>query len=205
MVDEVKVQTREQRITDQIVLVKKVAALYETGLSPLEIMVQLKISHAKTVKCIKEAYTLWRTQAVEAIEARKLREAMKLDLVEQEAWDSWQLSKGLHKQVTEIIELEPMMQKGSKTPPVAYFEGKPMSTFHPTRAVRTELITGELGCLRIIMECIAARRKLFGLDAPQRTSLENPDGTNLLSKLEVVFMPKVVEELDLSVDNTSNS
>jgi hypothetical protein len=180
-----------------VVLTMKVAELYAQGLSPLEIAIELDVPRYKVTRALKDAHELWRTKATEAIEKRKIREAMKLDFVEQEAYKAWMASKGVHKQVTDVIEMSATTRsRKNGIPAVAMYEGEAIPTFQPTRTVKSEKIYGDVACLRIMMDCIASRRKLFGLDAPQRTSLENPDGTNLLSKLEVVFT-KPSEPIDL--------
>lgn len=196
--------TKKGNHSENVVLIKKVAELYESGLSALEIADQLQIPRYRILRCLREAHALWRTQSVDLIEKRKMREALKLDMIENEAWEAWHLSKRMKKQITETIELErSYTTRGDRNPSIAYFEGKPMSTFHPTKSTKTESVVGDLGCLRVMIDCIAARRRLFGLDAPQRTSLENPDGTKLLDGIKVIEVGRA--ETDRQLEDGESS
>lgn len=161
-----KTSTREQRMAR----VAQVSELYLQCLSMAEVGRQLNISAVTVYRDICIAREMWRTRATDAIEKLKQQELAKLDVIEVEAWRGWQRSCK-----SAVVRYE----KSGTRP------GKQGGLFDESGSEKKNQ-AGDPRFLDIIKGCVESRRKILGLDAPARQSLENPDGTPLLSGIRIV-------------------
>jgi hypothetical protein len=154
----------------------KVAELYSTGETMRAIALQLSVSLRTVYKDICWANEQARSRAVESIEIHRQRELGKLDHIEYEAWRGWKRSIG--KKVTLRTETGTGTIGGGKL-------GNIDKEF-----TETHRDAGDPRFLDIGLKCVESRRKILGLDAPVKTMLSNPDGSNLLSGIKVIEVGK---------------
>jgi hypothetical protein len=166
-----KTKSKEQRMAR----VAQVSEMYLQCLSMAEIGRRLGLNASTIYKDICIAREEWRTRYADAIESHKQRELAKLDVVEIEAWRAWQRSIGKY-----VIETRKSTVIGeTKAEGVDEVPGEEITR-------KTERLAGDPRFLQIIQGCIESRRKILGLDAPARQSLENPDGSGILSGIRLV-------------------
>ena len=115
----------------------------------------------------------WRTSRVDNYEAKIDLELSRIDLLEASALAAWERSKGKYVTVTE---------KDSES-------GKEV-----TRKIET--LAGDPRFLDQALKCVNKRCELLGLDAPKRTSLENPDGSALLSGITITYVAPPAQASD---------
>jgi len=95
----------------------------------------------------------WRDSAIRDFDTLRERELKKLDRLERESWNSWELSKKPAQTAT--INVNGDTQRTQK---------------------KVEDQTGDPRYLDQIQKCIASRRALLGLDAPAKIAPTSPDG-----------------------------
>jgi hypothetical protein len=135
---------------------QQVAELYLQCHSMAAIGRMMSISSQTVYKDICWAREQWRTRAADAIEAHKQRELARIDAVEVEAWRGWQRSCRPEVSETERSGTRPGDQGG-------HFEER-------SRTRKGQ--AGDPRFLQIIEGCIESRRKILGLDAPVKSTVE---------------------------------
>lgn len=98
----------------------------------------------------------WQADAKRDIGEFKACELAELDVMEQESWESWRLSRGKHQVRT------------TKTGRVTK-DGDPID--RPEVSTRVEALAGDPRFLQIILDCKARRAAILGLDAPKNMTL----------------------------------
>lgn len=151
---------------------QRVSEMYLECQSMADIGRQLGVSAQTIYKDICWAREQWRTRAADAIEVLKQRELAKIDHLEVEAWRGWLRSTGR----TVIVKHD----TGSGT------LGRGELGQIDKTSETVEYKAGDPRFLEIIKGCIESRRKILGIDAPARSSIENPDGTPLLTGVRVI-------------------
>lgn len=130
------------------------AQLYLDGHTLAEIGAKLGVHTSAICRDIKAARQVWREDAADAVESMVAEQLQKIDAVERRAMRAWERSTEDKEIVTQKVDAE----------------GKREVT------KRTE---GQAGCpafLGIQLDCIEQRRKILGIDAPQRSEISGPAG-----------------------------
>jgi len=139
----------------------------EIGVSQQQISYDLKILHER-----------WKASGVRNLDAAKERELLRLDAVEQEAWEAWRRSQ--QEQVTTEAETKPGKEEGWRTN-------------------RTKLTKrtgyGDARFLTVIENCIVRRCKILGIDAPKKVELSGKDGGPIETKGEWDLKGLTTDEL----------
>lgn len=134
----------------------RVAELYLQCHSMAAIGKMLSVSSRTVYIDICWAREQWRTRAADAIETLKQRELAKIDVIEVEAWRGWERS------------CKPEITKVEKTGNRPGDQGGPFDE----QAVTKKGQAGDPRFLQIIDGCIESRRKILGLDAPAKSTIE---------------------------------
>jgi hypothetical protein len=116
------------------------------------------------ISCAREE---WRTRAADAIDELKKRELSRIDQLETEAWKGWLRSIGK----TKIIRTE--SGTGSQGP-----INKTSET--------VEKKAGDPRFLEQVNRCIESRRKILGLDAPNKIGFGADGSAELVGEIRVV-------------------
>ena len=119
----------------------EVAKMYLMGMFQYQIAAKVGVTQGQVSQDLKELNKAWAAGALDDISEAKARELAKLDLIEAEAWDAWQRSKG--KTVKRSAE-----KKGSK---------KTLEKLEETENV------GDPRYLSQVENCIKGRCQLLGL------------------------------------------
>ena len=147
--------------------VAKVSELYLAGRSMREIAAELQVAVGTVFRDLRQAHEMWRSRATDARQKWIDRELSTLDWVEYEATKAWYRTIG-------------------KVKTVRSESGSGPNGATDKESTTTEILAGDPRFLEQIRGCVADRRKLLGIDAPTRTSFENPDGSPLLTGIKVV-------------------
>ena len=142
----------------------QVAAWYVTGEPNGQMAEALGVSPAIISQDLRFLLDKWDSFFIEAIDDKKKRELAKLDLVELEAWDAWRRSKTGFQRTT-ITTKGQVVTKGEQGK-TSFESLRPAET-----RIRTEESAGNPRYLKIVLECIAQRRKILGLDTPDALDL----------------------------------
>lgn len=134
-----------------------VARLYLQGFSQRQIAERLnsrrgithKVTHVAVHNDIKKAQELWLASAIVDIDAFKAAQLAKLDLIEAEAWEAWEKSKGT--KVTTTKRLDP---DKNYTP----------AQLNQPDEIKSENTPGDIRFLNLAMDCVLKRNKVMGLD-----------------------------------------
>jgi arginine repressor len=128
---------------------ERVAELYLRQKTQMEIAAELDVDQATVSRDLKELQRIWRESAVMALDEVKARELAKIDALEREYWDAWELSKSAKENtLTEKVD------DGDGT----RFKAQVSKTAQ----------TGDARYLSGVQWCIERRCKLLGLDAAQK-------------------------------------
>jgi hypothetical protein len=130
-----------------------VADLYVQGWTQTQIANQLAVSQSCVSLDIKAIQKHWRESSIRDFDVLRERELKKLDRLEVEAWTAWQRSQKPAQEAT--ISTDGNSQRTVK---------------------KVAEQTGDPRFLEQISKCIASRRALLGLDAPQKIAPTSPDG-----------------------------
>ena len=134
----------------------QVAELYLQSHSMQAIGRMLGISSRTVYQDVCWAREQWRTRSADAIAAHTQRELSKLDVVEVEAWKGWERSCKLEVTKTAKSGIRPGDQGGAFSEDIVTKKGQ----------------AGDPRFLQIIEGCIESRRKILGLDAPVKSTVE---------------------------------
>jgi hypothetical protein len=126
--------------------------LYLQGWSQVAIADQVGVSQATVCEDLKNIEELWRQSSVRDFDRAQNKELAKLDRIERESWSAWDRS-----------------QKPQQS---AVIQGESQQ---PTKKTLKNQI-GDPRFLDQIHKCVASRRAILGLDAPQRHEHSGPDG-----------------------------
>jgi hypothetical protein len=140
---------------------QQVAELYVQGWSQMAIAEHLGISQATVCDDLKRIRNDWRQSAVRDFDQARDKELAKLDRIEREAWAAWERS-----------------QKPAQS---AVIQGE--GAQQPTRKTLKNQ-NGDPRFLELAMKCIAARRAILGLDAPQRLEHTGAEGKAIAITIE---------------------
>jgi hypothetical protein len=143
-----------------------VADLYIQGWTQAQIANHLSVSQPTVCADLKAVQKQWRESSIRDFDLLRERELKKLSRLEREAWTAWERS-----------------QKPAQTAVVST-DGR--SDQKTQKTVKDQI--GDPRFLAEIHKCVASRRALLGLDAPERVSLTSPDGdqayhTHVMSEL----------------------
>jgi len=158
-----KTKTPEQLMARR----QQVSELYLECNSMAEIGRQLGVSAVTVYKDICWAREQWRTRAADAIEKHKQRELGRIDHVEIEATRAWKRSQRDAVTVTH--------ETGTGT-----IGGGELGNVDKRKEQRAGQ-AGDPRFLDVVLKCIDARRKILGLDAPVKQSVELPGIAELLT------------------------
>lgn len=134
----------------------KVAQYYLEGHNQHEIGRKVGVATQTVSRDLKEVRARWRNEMIRDFGEAVARELAKLDKIEAEAWLAWRRTIGKHKITTE--------EEADKIAGEAMLRGSKVS-------VKTESLAGDPRFLEVALKCSAERRKLIGLDAPERLEL----------------------------------
>lgn len=134
----------------------KTARLYLEGRTQMEIAEKVGVSVSTVAKDLSEIRGRWRSSMVMSYGEAVAREVAKLDALEAQAWDAWYRSQGQKRRTT--------TQRGHNT------QGDVDMT---TRQTWREV--GDPRFLEVARKCSEDRRKLLGLDAPDRLEIYGSD------------------------------
>lgn len=132
---------------------REAAELYLKGLTQPAIAKRLGVGLATVNRDLKKIHADWQATACEARGAWVGKELARLALVEREAWEAWRASQ----KDREVISVK-KTDEGTE------------------RTVRREGQAGDPAFLRRVLDCIARRCDLLGLNAPQRQEHTGPGG-----------------------------
>ncbi|MGQ9677105.1 MAG: helix-turn-helix domain-containing protein [Chloroflexota bacterium] len=130
----------------------EIARLYARNYTQQEIANQLKLSVSTVNGHIKTIKKRYREMQMDALEAQKGRELLKLDNLEREAWAGYERS--LKERV--IMETQRGVLAGSETEDTRLKNVK----------LRREQRDGSVQYLQLVWKCIERRCVLMGLDEP---------------------------------------
>lgn len=160
------------------------SALYLKGRSQMVIAEKLGLTQAtisRELKLIREA---WQESALVSMDTKKNKELAKIDLLEVQAWDSWEASK--KNTVTRITKEAPADKERSQKPGRKK-TGTPTpphptngTSVHPDSPVyevfekhtKVEEKTGNIVYWHAIMKCVEMRCAILGLNAPVKSQLD---------------------------------
>lgn len=163
-------QTPEQLMARR----QRVSELYLQCESMAEIGRQIGVTATTVYRDICWAREQWRARCADAVETHKQRELARIDHLEVEAWRAWKRS------CRDAVSIR--HETGSGT--LGHGELGQIDKTVETR----EGQAGDPRFLDIVGRCIESRRKILGLDAPARSSLENPDGSPLLAGIKITYV-----------------
>ena len=132
---------------------QQVADLYLQRCTQVTIAERLNVSQATVCDDLKKIRAEWRESAIRDFDQSCELELRTIDWVQRESAEAWERSK--------------------KPTQSAVIHGDGTST--PTRKILKNQI-GDPRFLEQIHKCIASRRAILGLDAPQRLEHSGPDG-----------------------------
>jgi transposase len=137
-----------------------ISSMYLKGISQSEIAEKTGIDQATVSRTLKALQSEWQTRAILNVDERKRMELERIDLVEREAWQAWEKSKG------------------KKSEQFTRSKGRP-SKLDPTKMEMQPQIDvqnkqweadGDAKYLTIVMQCVERRCKILGIDAPIKTA-----------------------------------
>jgi hypothetical protein len=137
---------------------QRIAALYLAGKTQLEIAHTVAISPATVTRDLKFIQAEWLKSTLRDFDAVKAVEVAKIDQVEAEAWQAWHDSK-----------LE------SVTTSLRTDGGVDVHLTKKTATVKKVKRTGNVDYLTMVMACIDARCRIFGVYAPAKISIQDAD------------------------------
>ena len=140
---------------------QQVAELYVQGWSQSAIAERVGISQATVCDDLKCIRADWRQSAVRDFDQARDKELAKLDRIEREAWAAWERSQ--KPQQSAVIQGDGAQQ--------------------PTRKTLKNQ-NGDPRYLELAMKCIAARRAILGLDAPQKLEHTGAEGKPIAVTVE---------------------
>lgn len=149
--------SQRAELTSELRMAKRraeVAELYLDGWTQVKIAEHCGIGLTTVHRDLKAIHAEWQRQQAAHFDVLKARELTRIDRVEREAWEAWKQSKQRTVTRTQSKLRESEAEKLREV----------STTEH------TEL--GEPRFLDIILDCIAKRVKILGLDAPTRVQLE---------------------------------
>jgi hypothetical protein len=150
-------RTKEQRENDLEIIAK----LFIQKRTHEEIAAHLRANRPYRVSRHIVSYDLgeimerWRTTALNSVQAWKMEQLARLNVLEREAWDAWERSQ---------------KDRSSKSQSVG-----PDGARHTN--VRLDQSDGDPRFLAVVFQCIEYRCRILGLDAPRRQEITGPDGT----------------------------
>jgi hypothetical protein len=131
----------------------KAAELHLQGLPHRAIAKRLGVGVATVHRDLKAVHARWQDIAVQSRDAWVSKELARLTLVERAAWKAWRASQ----KDREVITVK-KTDEGTE------------------RTVRREGQAGDPAFLRRVLDCIARRCELLGLNAPTRQEHTGPNG-----------------------------
>lgn len=137
-----------------------VSNFYLQGLNQGDIATKVGIDQTTVSRTLKTLQAKWAEKSVMNIDARKRVELERIDLVEREAWQAWERSKGDKTEQLTRSKALPSVKDPSK------LEVQPVTDIQQRKWV-TE---GNPKYLNVIMECVERRCKILGIDAPIKIS-----------------------------------
>jgi hypothetical protein len=140
---------------------KQVADLYVQGWSQTAIAEHVGISQATVCDDLKRIRAEWRQSMVRDFDEARSKELAKLDRIEREAWAAWERSQKPAQSA--VITGEGAQQPTRKT----------LKNQH-----------GDPRFLDMVHKCVAARRAILGLDAPQRLEHTGSEGKAIAITIE---------------------
>jgi hypothetical protein len=140
----------------------EVSELYmKTSLSMREIGLQYGVTYGTIYNDLRAIREDWRTKATDNIEKKKAMELGRVDMIEVEAWKAWERSVGTTTKTTTTKR------------------GKDV-----TVSVVVDTQSGDARYLDQIHKCVEQRRRILGLDEPNRSTIEDPDGGPVAFRIE---------------------
>lgn len=162
-------RTPQQRIADQNTL----AALYVKRIPQAVIGEQLGISQGQVSQDIKKLLKKWESEQINQIDRYKHEELERINLIETEMWEQWEISKGKGKTIVFKSTSGKIKKKDSALDTATNFIKNPENW----REEQTqESASGNMEYMRAIMWCIEERCKIIGLHAPKKLANTNPEG-----------------------------
>jgi len=145
--------------------------LYHKGVPQGEIAKQLKISQGQVSQDLKKLIIRWEQTNLHQIDRYKAEQLDRINMIEEEMWDAWELSKTTAKRIH------------SKTKSGRFIKDPLTRTVEPDdgeywRAGVTEEETrgGDMQYMNGIMWCCQERAKIIGLYAPKKVANTDPTG-----------------------------
>jgi len=135
---------------DLIVRRRWVSRLTLQGLKPQEIADQLGVDCERVRADLKNLRKLWKDEAKRSTSKHVREQLGRIDVLEAEFWEAWESSK---KPTTKTSKQTKQTRGGKET----------------TAKVDTTTTSGDPRFLEGVHKCIEQRRKLLGLDAPEKT------------------------------------
>ncbi len=167
-----RIQVEDQR--------KFTAQWYIQGVPQAEIGRRLAVTQQQVSYDLKVIQRRWNMDTAINLDAAKMRELAKLDELERVYWEGYHASQEPKKTTVTEREEVPIGQTGATVPRIR-------------ARVVTEEREGNPVFLGGVERCIEARRKLLGLDAPEKKELGGPGG-GPIPILPVVVTARVLAE-----------
>lgn len=147
----------------------EVAELYLSGYVQARIADVLAIAQGTVSKDLAFLHKQWAESSLIDLDAKKALELKRIDTVEREAWDAWRRSVG--SATVKTIATRGAIIKEGKEGTTEFKELRPAET-----TLRTEDLPGDPRYLTVVLKCIEQRRRILGLDAPQKIAPTDPTG-----------------------------
>lgn len=128
----------------------QVAALYTKKKSQMEIAAELQVDQATISRDLQALHRQWRESGVRNLDAYKMQELMRIDVMERDYWEAWEASK------TE------------KKSSMAEQKATPIGTQRRDQLLKEDR-DGNPAFLAGVQWCVEQRCKLLGLYAPAKT------------------------------------
>lgn len=157
--------TREQ---DLNVLTK----LYFKHVPQTEIAKQLGISQGQVSQDLKKLIIRWEEVNLHQIDRYKAQQLERINVMEEEMWDAWELSKSVAKRI-HTRSRAGKMKKDSVTGAVDHDEN---DGFWRTGLQEEETRGGDMQYFNGIQWCCQERSKILGLYAPKKIASTDPSG-----------------------------
>lgn len=151
----------------------QISRMYIKGMTQMEMAKRLGLSQGQISNDLKALLNQWREARIDTIDFQKNRELERINLIEEEMWQAWELSKTRNKKIIstsksgEVHYHEDTLGRKFKEEPEKYWNA----------SVREEeAIAGDMTYMNGIMWCVQERCKIASLYAPKKVAQTDPTG-----------------------------
>lgn len=162
-------RSKEQRNADM----NRLAVLYVKRIPQSVMAEEMGVSQGQISQDIKKLLQKWESEQINQIDRYKHEELTRINSIEAEMWEQWELSKGKGNKTIFKSTSGKIKKKDPSLDTATNFIKNPEFW----REEQTEeSSSGNMEYMRGIMWCIEERCKIIGLHAPKKLANTNPEG-----------------------------